>query len=171
MAFPDSPGLRPTPDRVRETLFNWLEPVIVNARCLDLYCGSGALGFEALSRGAQTVTFVDNAPKVIAQIKSNADWLGCTGAQIISANALDWLNLQSDNVLSGYDIIFLDPPFRQDLLFNACKLINERQLIKPQGHIYLEAERGHALKLPENWRIHRHKKAGNIDFYLCAAGE
>ncbi len=171
LAFPDSPGLRPTPDRVRETLFNWLAPVISKARCLDLYCGSGALGFEALSRGARSVTFVDNAPQVIAQLTNNAGLLGCTDAQIIHADALDWLNLQSEDVMSGYDIVFLDPPFRKNLLFDVCKRIEEKQLIKPQGYVYLEAERNHRLKLPENWSVHRHKKAGKIDFYLCATQE
>lgn len=171
LAFPDSPGLRPTPDRVRETIFNWLAPVICNARCLDLYCGSGALGFEALSRGARSVTFVDNAPQVIAQLTNNAGLLGCTDAQIIHADALDWLNLQSEDVMSGYDVVFLDPPFRKNLLFDVCKRIEEKQLIKPQGYVYLEAERNHRLKLPENWSVHRHKKAGKIDFYLCATQE
>ncbi len=168
LSFPDSLGLRPTPDRVRETIFNWLNPVINNSNCLDLFCGSGALGFEAISRGASSVVFVDSAPNVIGQLKANINLLGCDDASIaVNANALDWLNAEPKVVATGYDIIFLDPPFRKGLLFDVCRKIDDLSLLNKHGYIYLEVEKGCELAIPEKWKIYRQKNAGKVDFYLC----
>lgn len=167
LAFPEVPGLRPTPDRIRETLFNWLSPVISGARCLDLFCGSGALSLEALSRGAGHATMIDLSTKVIRQLQQNLALLDCNNAQLIQADALSWLSAAARGPGNGYDIIFLDPPFRQQLLNQCCGEIADRALLNPGGLVYLEMEADAAPALPTSWKIHRQTKAGNVCCYLC----
>ena len=167
LVFPEAPGLRPTPDRVRETLFNWLSPVISGARCLDLFCGSGALSLEALSRGAGHATLIDLSTKVIRQLQQNLALLDCNNAELIQADALSWLTGVSPNPGGGYDIIFLDPPFRQQLLDRCCSEIADRALLNPGGLVYLEMETGATPSLPSSWEIYRQTKAGNVCCYLC----
>src|SRR3989338_6201010 len=115
LTFPDTPELRPSPDRVRETLFNWLAPVIEGARCLDLFAGSGALGFEALSRGAHCVTFVDTSSEVISHLHTTLQQLSTT-AEILKLNATKPFTCKN----KPFDIVFLDPPFHQNLLEPVC---------------------------------------------------
>ena len=112
--FPSIPGLRPTPDRVRETVFNWLQFDVVGSRCLDLFAGSGALGVEALSRGASVVTFIDEQSSVIAAIKSNMNVLAANDVRCLTADALSYL--RNSNSENKFDIVFCDPPFQQDFL-------------------------------------------------------
>ena len=160
----DVPGLRPTSERVRETLFNWLAPSIQGARCLDLFAGTGALGFEALSRGAATVVFVDNSPRAIKAIETSAKTLNATGAIIHRASAEDYLRTARP---ASFDIVFLDPPFADDRLADVCRLIDELGLLAPGGRIYLEQDRAKpGIGLPEHWTPLRDRTAGNVRYML-----
>jgi len=156
----DAPGLRPTPDRVRETLFNWLQQEIVGARCLDLFAGTGALAFEALSRDASEVTLVESDPLVAASLKQHAQSLACENIIIQRADALSWLQQEKNK----FDIIFLDPPFHQDLIEKCCSIIIEESLLNTNGLVYIESEKG--LVLPECWKVLKQKKAGQVQSML-----
>ena len=136
LPFVDAVGLRPTPDRIRETLFNWLRSDIHGASCLDLFAGSGALGFEALSRGAKPLVFIEKDRLATEQLRQNLDLLNAS-ALVFQTDALDYLSTQATDAL---DIIFLDPPYRKGLLDKSLTLINDKALLKPQGLIYLEHE-------------------------------
>ena len=122
----DSPGLRPTPDRLRETLFNWLQQEIGAARCLDLFAGSGALGFEALSRGASEVVMVESNPALVERLNDSAESLNSEHHVIQRADAMSWLK----QAKRGFDIIFLDPPFGQNLIESCCNLIKGTIIVK-----------------------------------------
>jgi 16S rRNA (guanine966-N2)-methyltransferase len=156
----DSPDLRPTPDRIRETLFNWLQQEIVGARCLDLFAGTGALAFEALSRGAAEVFMIESNPKIVETLKQHAETLGCEGHTIQLADATSWLK----QGINGFDIIFLDPPFRQGYIEQCCVLIQEESLLKSNGLVYIESEK--SIKLPEGWNIKKQTRAGQVQSLL-----
>ena len=158
----DLPGLRPTPDRVRETLFNWLQMEIPAAICLDLFAGTGALGFEALSRDAAEVVLVESNRTLYEQLQSQALLLGSNRHVIQHTDALRWLQ----QTTKQFDIIFLDPPFKQGFIENCCQHILERNLLKSNGKIYIEAEKG--LELPTAWRVIQHKQAGQVQSALLA---
>ncbi len=162
--FPDVQGLRPTPDRVRETLFNWLMPVIRSARCLDLFAGSGALGLESLSRGAAEVVLVDSQPQVIAALQKNLDLLQAgTRAQLQQRDALQYLTQCKE----CFDVIFLDPPYHQGLLQPCIDSLYQQGALARQGYLYFEANRNEALpQLPTAWTVHRQKTAGQVGYYL-----
>ncbi|MGI9229812.1 MAG: 16S rRNA (guanine(966)-N(2))-methyltransferase RsmD [Gammaproteobacteria bacterium] len=132
----DAAALRPTPNRARETLFNWLAPHIEGAACLDLYAGSGALGFEALSRGAASVCMVDADSGAVAALRRNQARLQADAAEIIHTDALQWL--QQNTAI--YDIVFLDPPFQSGLLERSCELLLHGGHLSEKAHIYTEAE-------------------------------
>lgn len=156
-------GVRPTPDRVRETLFNWLQPVIQGARCLDLYSGSGALSFEALSRGASTVVMVDEDLRVIQQLQKNADLLQADNVQIMWTDAFEYLLGKAQ----PFDVVFLDPPFRDDVLAECCQRIERYGWLAPKAWIYIETdERRTMTDLPDNWEIIHRKTAGQVAYYL-----
>jgi 16S rRNA (guanine966-N2)-methyltransferase len=166
LQFPDIEGLRPTPDRVRETLFNWLQPVIHGARCLDLFAGSGALGLEALSRGAGEVVMVDRDPQVIASLRKHIDTWQAQGARVVQTDALNYL--QTEIPQTAFDIVFLDPPFRHNLLEPCCQWLAYHPWLAPNARVYLEAESELQLSvLPENWRITHSKCAGEVGYYLA----
>jgi 16S rRNA (guanine966-N2)-methyltransferase len=160
----DVPGLRPTSERVRETLFNWLAPSIQGARCLDLFAGTGALGFEALSRGATSVVFVENSRRAAIAIEKSSQILDASGAIIHRGDADDYLrNAQP----ASFDIIFLDPPFADDRLEALCGQIDEQGILAPGGRIYLEQDRAKPeTPLPDRWRILKDKAAGNVRYML-----
>jgi len=164
--FPDSLGLRPTSDRVRETLFNWLAPVINNARCLDLFSGSGALSLEALSRGAAEVTIIDANARVSEQLRQNLKLLECDNANLLTTDAINWLN-EAKTPTEPFDIVFLDPPFNQQLIAPSCELLDRQGLVGEGSYIYIETEAKLALQLPVSWHIHRKKQAGQVAYYLC----
>jgi 16S rRNA (guanine966-N2)-methyltransferase len=167
LPVPDQPGLRPTADRVRETLFNWLAPVIQGARCLDLFAGSGALGFEAASRGAAEVVMIERAAAVARVLSDNARTLGAAEVQVIRADALAWLDGQG----RPFDIAFLDPPFDADLLAPACALLARNGWLAPGARIYLEAPAKPGLPpLPAGWVLLRDKQAGRVCYALAEAG-
>lgn len=159
---PDRPGLRPTPDRVRETLFNWLAPVIEGARCLDLFAGTGALGIEALSRGAAHCTFVERDRELARAIAATLARLGVAGGEVVAADALSWLQQGAQPA----DVVFLDPPFGEDLWQPALTLLAARGWLRPAGFVYVEAPRGGALPQPPGFQLHREAEAGEVRYGL-----
>lgn len=163
LSFPDLPGLRPTPDRVRETLFNWLRDILPGARCLDVFAGSGALALEALSRGAEEVVMVEQHPAVVAQLKEHIQHLNAQSARVVQAEALAFLRGPS----RPFDVIFLDPPFQSTLLGPCIELLAASSWLAPTAWLYIEAERRTPLPtLPDDWTILRHKEAGQVGYYL-----
>ena len=165
----DVEGLRPTTERIRETLFNWLEPTIHGARCLDLFAGTGALGLEALSRGAGSAVFVERSPVAARQLASNVDVLDASDAIVLQRDALDFLRGEPERT---FDIVFLDPPFAADLLEETCRLLAEREWLAPRARVYLEQDRANPESaLPESWQVLRDKTAGNVRYMLAQVGE
>lgn len=163
-AFPDGPGLRPTPDRVRETLFNWLAPYVEGARVLDPFTGSGALYLEALSRGAREALALDLNPDSVAALRGTLDTLRCGTGQLLQADALRYL---ANQAATPYDLVFLDPPFNLGLLQPVCALLEERGWLANDAWVYTESEAApSSLGLPGNWRLHREKKTGNVHYAL-----
>lgn len=168
LPFPDIEGLRPTPDRVRETLFNWLNNIIDDAYCLDLFAGSGALGFEALSRGAAKAVFIDTSREITDQLKNNQQKLQAENIEIICTKAENYIAQTKES----FDVVFLDPPFHQNLIPHFCELLEKYKIIKPGGYIYLEAETTiEKLKIPNNWKVLKQKKAGRVYFYLMRVSD
>lgn len=174
LSFPDVEGLRPTPDRIRETLFNWLQDAIPRADCLDLFAGSGACGMEALSRGARHVSFVDNSALATRALRSNLELLKAQDYQVYCENALDWLRRmgQQNDIPRQFDVVFLDPPFASDLLAHSVEALEHSGLLKPAGLVYLEtAQPVPGSVLPASWQQLKARKAGAVHFYLCRRSE
>lgn len=161
--FPNLPGLRPTPDRVRETLFNWLAPHLPGARCMDLFAGSGALGIEALSRGAGYVVFVEHNAQACQQLSENLAKLQVNHADVAHTQAQAWLEYTQT---IPFDIVLLDPPFAADILQVICSQLEASQLCLPNALIYLETQRHTLLQLPANWTLQRDKIAGQVRYML-----
>lgn len=163
-SFVEQPGLRPTPDRVRETLFNWLGHRIEGARCLDLFTGSGALTLEALSRGASQVLSCDLSREVVATLRGHLQSLQCDRAEVRQQDALALL---ADPPPHAFDIVFIDPPFHQDLLIPACTTLESNGWLAADALIYTESETPPAqLAFPSAWQLHREKKAGQVWYCL-----
>jgi len=161
--FPDLPGLRPTPDRVRETLFNWLGQDLDGQSCLNLYAGSGVLGFEACSRGAMRVVQVERSPEACLALKQNCDQLDAKQVQILQMDVSRFLAGPSE----AFDVIFLDPPFQQGLIEPCCRLLEEKGWLSPHARIYIETEKDYILdQLPDKWSSHRNKQAGGVGYHL-----
>lgn len=165
ITFPAIPGLRPTHDRIRETLFNWLMNDIEGATCLDLFAGSGVLGFEALSRGAKHVTFVDNSPEVIASLKKNVATLNVESfADIIQAECPDSLLTLKH---APFDIVFLDPPFFQNLIPATIDWLEGSNYLEAGALIYVEMEGSLSpLPLAVDWETFRWKKTSTLIYSL-----
>jgi 16S rRNA (guanine966-N2)-methyltransferase len=156
--FPNADGLRPTPDRVRETLFNWLGQDLPGWTCLDLFAGSGALGFEAASRGAARVIMIERDAKAIRALENNRATLGASQLDILRADALAWLA----NNRETFDLIFIDPPFDSGL---AAKVLPDMAIhLKPGGHAYVE--QGTEVIAPPGLIIQRSGRAGRSHFAL-----
>lgn len=157
----DSEGLRPTTDRIKEMLFNWLMPVIGDSSCLDCFSGSGSLGFEAASRGASHVTLLEKNRIIATQLKKNAQLLPHPNCNIVNADTLNWLNSIAN---TSFDIVFIDPPFHQKLAEKAIHYLEKNNWLKPNAYIYVETERNYALTdlLPTNWQLHREKVIGQV---------
>lgn len=171
----DLPGLRPTGDRLRETLFNWLSPYIEGAQVLDAYAGSGALAFEALSRGASRALLLDNSNIAINQLKQSAALLK-TDAEIRCRDALQLFNStagSNSEFDSGFDIVFLDPPFGDSLLQGAVDALAQSTLLSPRALVYIEQARSQLnISAPVNWNLHREKTLGEVScqLYQLATG-
>ena len=167
ISFDDAPGLRPTPARVRETLFNWLRLDVANSRCLDLFAGSGALGFEAASRGARAVVQVESNLATCNKLLEN---IALLNARQISVERMDVLRyLQTCN--QQFDLVFLDPPFSLDLIRPVCRQLLDGKLLAPKAKIYVEAERDFQFEqMPAEWRLLKQKTAGEVSFGLFQLG-
>lgn len=163
LPVPDSPGLRPTTDRVRETLFNWLAPAMVNARCLDCFAGSGALGLEALSRYAGASTLIEMERGVAQQLQQNLATLKAANAKVVNTNTLTFLNQTG----TPHDIVFVDPPFRKGLLDDTLHLLEVNGWLADDALIYVESEVENGLpQVPVHWDLHREKVAGQVAYRL-----
>ncbi len=162
--FPDLPSLRPTPDRVRETLFNWLQGDIAGARCLDLFAGSGALGLEALSRGAAEVVFVETATAAAHTLRAQLQRLGGEArAAVLDLGAARYLRAAA----VPFDIVFLDPPFGTGLLAESLTQLAAGHWLKGGGLAYLENERSAGLPpLPAGWELLKSRAAGEVGYHL-----
>ncbi|RUO35685.1 16S rRNA (guanine(966)-N(2))-methyltransferase RsmD [Aliidiomarina sanyensis] len=159
LPVPDLPGLRPTTDRVKETVFNWLQFEVHDKRVLDAFAGTGSLGFEALSRGARSVTFVEKARSAAAQLTANVHTLNAqANTHVCHQDALEYLAHTSET----FDLVLLDPPFEHGFLSTAIEHLKLRNLVVPDGWIYLESESSLTVVAPENWRLHREKKMGQV---------
>jgi len=188
LSVPAGAALRPTPDRVRETLFNWLAPHIEGARCLDLFAGSGALGFEAASRGAAEVILVERAPALARSLREQARTLAAEGVQVVAGDALGWLARGPPALFPApldpapfdptpldpgpfdpgpFDIVFLDPPFAGGLLEPACAVLESAGWLAPGGLIYVEQALAEPEpRLPDAWVGAREGRAGRVRFRL-----
>ncbi len=160
----DVPGLRPTSERIRETLFNWLAPRIAGATCLDLFAGTGALGLEALSRGAGEVVFIERSPTAARALKQNVATLDAADAVVHEADASTFLQHAGGK---RFDIVFLDPPFAADMLEDLCRLLSESSVLASDASIYIEEDRARPeVLLPEGWEVTKAKTAGNVRYSL-----
>ncbi|WP_379944811.1 16S rRNA (guanine(966)-N(2))-methyltransferase RsmD [Marinobacter sp. LM1] len=164
LRFPDAGGVRPSPARTRETLFNWLNFHLAGSRCLDLFAGSGALGMEALSRGAAQATLVDHTPALAKALRDNLRLLGTSKGDVACQDVEQFLARRDGR---GYDIVFMDPPFRQGWLERLIPLLDAQQWVTPGGWIYVEHESERALPaVPASWHLHRQKSAGQVSYCL-----
>jgi 16S rRNA (guanine966-N2)-methyltransferase len=165
VSFPDHPGLRPTPDRVRETLFNWLQQAVTGARCLDLFAGSGALGLEALSRGAKELVFVEQAVAASRCLQEQLILLGGERrSQVVEMGATRYLR----NPAQPFDIVFLDPPFGREALVEYVPLLDAGNWVNVGGLVYLENEKASGTPLlPAHWELLKSKSAGEVGYHLA----
>lgn len=161
LRFDQAPGLRPTPDRVRETLFNWLGQELHGKRCLDLFAGSGALGFEATSRGASQVVMVENNALALRNLQHNAQLLGADQIEVLRSDALQFLAANTQQ----FDVIFLDPPFNQGWLEKLLPQL--AACLATDGVVYAEAE--FPLANLSGWQVVKSGKAGNVHYHLFKA--
>lgn len=161
----DVQGLRPTSERIRETVFNWLAPQIHGARCLDLCAGTGALGLEALSRGASHVVFVEQSLAAAKTLRTNIETLQASGAELHNRDARQFLR---STKAAAFDIVFLDPPFAAALHEELCRLLTEQRWLATGARIYIEMDKHQPdLRLPERWQVLKDKTAGNVRYMLA----
>lgn len=171
LRFLDGKELRPTPDRVRETLFNWLQTDLIGSRCLDLFAGSGVLGVEAASRGADNVLMVEQSIDTVTEIRENIELLKTDKIQVLCENVMNFLadEKSTGDHLGGqlFDIVFMDPPYQSDLLETCCELLEQRQWLAKYAKIYIEYDIHLGLgKMPGSWQSLRNKKAGQVGYCL-----
>lgn len=169
LAFADQAGLRPTGDRLRETLFNWLQAVIPGARCLDLFAGSGALGFEAASRGARRVVMVEAAPLAARYLEQNAALLGLQErVDVVNADAIGWLSGPAE----PFEVVFVDPPFAADLVPTVIERLAAGEWLAAQAWVYIEQHARQSLPtLPAGWQLWRDKRAGQVAYRIVRVQE
>lgn len=170
LSFPDVDGLRPTGDRIRETLFNWLAGELIDARCLDLFAGSGALGLEAASRGAANCVLIERHPLAAASLRQSVAILKAPNIKIDQTDASQYL---SQAGTTPFDVVFMDPPFSLDLWASCAQQLEQGGWLSDTAWIYLEAPSDALLALPASWHLYRDKKAGNVSYrlYRRSAGE
>ncbi len=160
----DVEGLRPTTDRVKETVFNWLAPYVTDARCLDLFSGSGGLSFEALSRYAKSALLLEKDRGAAAQLTKNLSTLKCDNARVKNADSLKFLDKSASE---QFDLVFIDPPFRKSLLQQSCQLLEENEWLTDNAVIYIEMESElSGVDMPSNWQCLKEKNAGQVTFSL-----
>ena len=165
ITFPDRPEIRPTGNRIRESLFNWIQADIVNSRCLDLFSGSGALGIEALSRGAETTTFIESDFETANCLEKNLRILNAENGVVVRADAMSWLESQKN--IEPFGFVFLDPPFKKNILLDCISLLESNYMIPNNGIIYIETETEINLEqLPLTWRLKQKKQAGRVSYCL-----
>ncbi len=180
--FPEVPGLRPTGDRIRETLFAWLQPSIVDCSCLDMFAGSGALGFEAASRGAARTVMIEKNPAAVEALNENAARLGFSTIEVIASDALTDLpykkqlsqseshqgqSSQGQSSLRQFNLVLIDPPFSDNLHADAIACVLRNNILTHDAWVYLESsKRDEKIPVPENWELHREKVAGEIRMLL-----
>ncbi|MDG1165353.1 MAG: 16S rRNA (guanine(966)-N(2))-methyltransferase RsmD [Porticoccaceae bacterium] len=165
LSFPSVPGLRPTGDRIRETLFNWLAADVPGARCLDLFAGSGALSFEALSRGAASCTALERHPDAVRQLTDNKALLKADSLSVIEADCQQYLHQKAPD--KGYHIVFIDPPFDAQLQGDICATINNSAWLAPGATIYCELPATDSgFVAPRNWEQRQQKVAGDVKYCL-----
>lgn len=161
----DVPGLRPTSERIRETLFNWLAPTLEGTRCLDLFAGTGVLGLEALSRGAAETVFVEKSTLAVKVLRDNIALLDTRAATVHNADAIQFLRGKE---LGRFDIVFLDPPFAADMLDDLCRLLDEASILTGSAQVYVEEDRARpVVVLPDGWQLMKSKNAGNVRYSLA----
>jgi 16S rRNA (guanine(966)-N(2))-methyltransferase RsmD len=158
LKFPDAEGLRPTPERVRQTVFNWLGQDLTGLRCLDLFAGTGVMGFEALSRNAKMAVLVEKTSAVFKAILENKATLKADAAEVFNTDALSFLGKNRQL----FDVIFLDPPYNQGLLAKVLPLLPAH--LNPDGFVYAEAE--YAIEPDDVWQVVKQSKAGNVFYHL-----
>jgi 16S rRNA (guanine966-N2)-methyltransferase len=159
-------GLRPTSERIRETLFNWLAPTLAGSNCLDLFAGSGALGLEALSRGAASVLFVEKSRIAVGALQECLAMLDAREASVINTDAQAYLG---GTAAQKYDLVFLDPPFAADLVQDLCRLLAGGGWLAPGASVYLEQDRNQSIpELPDGWRVLKEKTTGNVRYSLVS---
>ncbi|MBN8924602.1 MAG: 16S rRNA (guanine(966)-N(2))-methyltransferase RsmD [Rhodanobacter sp. 68-29] len=166
LEVPGLPGLRPTPERVRETLFNWLAPMIAGARVLDLCAGTGALGIEALSRGAAEACFVEPDPRAAQALRDNLARLKAAGGAVAALEAQAFLR----GTARPFDLVFLDPPFALELWSALARQLEQGGWLAAGAWVYVESPRAAAPGVPANWSLHREGRAGEVRFALYRRG-
>jgi len=162
--FDDADGLRPTTDRIRETVFNWLQPYLNQSVCLDLFAGSGVLGIEALSRGADKVILVEKNKATVSNIKINLSRLKTSDAVVYNDDALGWLKASAGK--QRFNLVFLDPPFHTGLLEKSVIALNNSSILADDAIIYAEHNANESFIVPENWSCIKDKCAGQVSYKL-----
>ncbi len=163
LSFPDQENLRPTPDRVRETLFNWLQADVPGSHCLDCFAGSGALGFEAASRGAGEVVMIEHNREAASALRRNIGLLEAENIQLVVADSMAWLRQNTH----CFNIVFLDPPYSAGLLSQCCRLLEDRKSLAENAKIYIEHASGDKdISVPDNWKCLKQKSAGQVMYKL-----
>jgi len=165
ISFDDAKGLRPTTDRIRETVFNWLQFELANSVCLDCFAGSGAMGFEAASRGAASVVMLDNNRATVANLKANIGLLVANTVQLEMVDTLRWLQ-QTKAKQQAFDIVFIDPPYQSDLLEKTCEQLEKGEWLRAQTKIYLEHAVNDKINTPPSWTCLKSKQAGQVAYKL-----
>lgn len=170
--FNDAEGLRPTTDRIRETVFNWLQPYTAQSICLDMFAGTGVLGFEALSRGADEVVFVESNQVTVKSLNENIKLLAASNAKVHHQDALSWLSpAQSEpapeqSQKRRFNLVFLDPPFHTDLLEKSCALLNSSGVLAEDAIIYVEHAADAEVSMPASWLCLKEKNSGQVSYKL-----
>lgn len=164
LGFPAVEGLRPTGDRLRETLFNWLMPEIQGARVLDLFAGSGALGIESLSRGADFCLLLEKHPGVAANLTENLQKLSTSKAKVVATDSIEFL--KTGNADEAFNLVFIDPPFAADLWEQCSTHLSVGNWLAAESWIYVETPRDSSWQAPEGWQLYRNKEAGQVRYRL-----
>ncbi len=167
LSFPDVNGLRPTGDRIRETLFNWLQQDVPGAQVLDLFAGSGALGLETLSRGAEFCLLLEKDTQAARFLAANLELLKATQGKLLQVDSLSWLKAGRPVDMPSFDLVFIDPPFSLNLWSEIIDALEGGNWLSEGAAIYLESPRDKPLALPSHWRLHRDKQAGQVSYRLC----